>query len=141
VTAARRLELLVAILWAGSLWTICGLVAPMLFRLIDDRAVAGRIAGAFFRIEAWIGVGAALMIFGLRALGRSRADRPLAVAVALGAALPVASTLLLGPLMEIASTQGDAARFGLLHGAAALAFGMASIAVLIVVLRVTRPAA
>lgn len=52
-------------LWIGGLWTIGGVAAPVLFRLIDDRALAGRIAGEMFRYIGWIGlaVSAYLLLF------------------------------------------------------------------------------
>ncbi|GAB3544220.1 DUF4149 domain-containing protein [Noviherbaspirillum agri] len=49
-----RARLLIATLWVGSLWTIGYLVAPTLFSTLDDRALAGSIAGSMFRIEAWL---------------------------------------------------------------------------------------
>ena len=39
---------LILALWAGLLATIGLVVAPGLFRLLDDRELAGRVAGGFF---------------------------------------------------------------------------------------------
>lgn len=44
-------------LWAGGLWTVGYLVAPLLFHAIDDRALAGTLAGTMFRGIAWVGIG------------------------------------------------------------------------------------
>src|SRR4051812_30024386 len=49
-----RVRLLVAALWAGSLWTIGYLVAPTLFATLNDNVLAGVIAGSMFRAEAWL---------------------------------------------------------------------------------------
>ncbi|MBC7778972.1 MAG: DUF4149 domain-containing protein [Proteobacteria bacterium] len=52
--------------WAGSLWTIGFVVAPTLFGTLDDRALAGRLAGVLFDRGAWIGIGCALYILSFR---------------------------------------------------------------------------
>lgn len=43
-------------LWAGGLWTVGYLVAPLLFHELDDRALAGTLAGRMFHAIAWVGV-------------------------------------------------------------------------------------
>jgi hypothetical protein len=52
-------------LWVGALWAIGYLAAPTLFRVLDDRALAGRIAGEMFTYVAWLGMAAAayLLVF------------------------------------------------------------------------------
>lgn len=60
---AARARLLIATLWAGSLWTIGYLVAPTLFATLPDRVLAGSIAGSLFRIEAWLSVVCAAVLF------------------------------------------------------------------------------
>jgi len=55
-----RIRLLVAALWAGSLWTVGYLVAPTLFATVSDRVLAGTIAASMFNIEAWVSIGCAL---------------------------------------------------------------------------------
>lgn len=62
-----RLRLLITTLWVGSLWTIGYLVAPTLFSTLQDRILAGTIAGKLFRIEAWLSVACGLaLVFLLR---------------------------------------------------------------------------
>lgn len=51
---AQRLFLLIAALWVGSLITVGYLVAPTIFASLQDRQVAGMIAGAIFRVEAYV---------------------------------------------------------------------------------------
>ena len=48
--------------WAGSLWSICAVVAPTLFAL-EDRSSAGRLAARFFDTVTLIGVICALILF------------------------------------------------------------------------------
>ncbi len=57
--------------WAGSLWTVGLLVAPTLFSVLDDRALAGRIAGVLFDSMAWIGIGCAtwLLVYRIARFG------------------------------------------------------------------------
>lgn len=57
-----RARLLIATLWVGSLWAIGYLVAPTLFFTLDDRVLAGSIAGSMFRIEAWLSLFCALLL-------------------------------------------------------------------------------
>lgn len=59
---AARARLLIATLWAGSLWTVGYLVAPTLFAMLSDRVLAGTIAGSLFRIEAWLTVACATVL-------------------------------------------------------------------------------
>ena len=133
-----RAAVLVAVAWIGALWTICAVVAPTLFTILDDRRLAGQIAGTFFGLIAWAGVAAALLVLAARALaGRSR-DPWLVLWTALAALLPLASELFLTPVMESARASADMARFGMLHGVSAAAFGLACLAGAGTVLRLTR---
>ena len=43
-------------LWVGALWTSGLLVAPMLFRMLDDRTLAGSIAGRLFETTTFVGL-------------------------------------------------------------------------------------
>ncbi|MGH8187222.1 MAG: DUF4149 domain-containing protein, partial [Steroidobacteraceae bacterium] len=52
-------------LWAGSLLTICGIVAPTLFATLDDRRLAGEVAGRFFEIATWLGIAFALPLLAI----------------------------------------------------------------------------
>ena len=51
-----KVRLLVAAIWAGSLWTVGYLVAPTLFASFD-RVLAGSIAGLMFHAEAMLSLG------------------------------------------------------------------------------------
>ncbi|MBL8448002.1 MAG: DUF4149 domain-containing protein [Zoogloeaceae bacterium] len=56
----RRIADFVAVLsitaWAGSMWTIGFLVAPVLFSTLGDRVLAGAIAGRMFHLGGWVGL-------------------------------------------------------------------------------------
>jgi hypothetical protein len=60
-----RTRLLLATLWAGSLWSIGYLAAPTLFATLSDKMLAGSIAGSLFRIQAWLSIFCAIMLIGL----------------------------------------------------------------------------
>jgi hypothetical protein len=49
-------ERLLLTLWVGGLWTVGFIVAPMLFNSLDDRALAGTLAGNLFQIMSYIGL-------------------------------------------------------------------------------------
>jgi len=52
-------------LWAGGMWAIGYVVAPVLFSSLGDRQLAGMLAGKLFALIGWIGLGSAayLLIF------------------------------------------------------------------------------
>jgi hypothetical protein len=135
----RRLIIVLVTAWVGSLWTVCGLVAPTLFAVIDDRATAGRIAGVFFRREAWVGLALGVAVAALAWLseGRRLMGRGLTV-LAVTALLPAGSQLLLSPLMQSSREAGDMARFGMLHGIAGGCFILACLSGLGLVLEFSR---
>ncbi len=58
----ERVRVLIATLWAGSLWTVGYLVAPLLFATLADRTTAGNIAGSVFHVEAWLSVFCAVVL-------------------------------------------------------------------------------
>ncbi|MES2075941.1 MAG: DUF4149 domain-containing protein [Pseudomonadota bacterium] len=123
-----RARLLVATLWAGSLWTVGYLAAPTLFATLSDRVLAGTIAASLFRIEAMLSLacGAALLL--LLWLGKDFSvarQRTLLLIIVAMLACTVASHFGLQPLMaELRAAAGPAgvmesaakSRFGMLHG-------------------------
>ena len=123
-------------LWAGSLWTICGIVAPTLFAVVD-RTIAGAVVGRFFATAAWLGLGiaAALMLMMRVRLWRSKRVMPLLI---VAASAPVVSELVLGPLMHQARAAGEMHRFALLHGVSGVLFLVACLAVGMLVWKVSR---
>jgi len=59
ILSARVFDAVQAIavtLWVGTLWSTGALVAPALFRMISDRALAGDVAGYLFGVTAFIGL-------------------------------------------------------------------------------------
>jgi hypothetical protein len=70
--AVRDLRAVLLTLWVGALWTMGLLVAPMLFRILQDRALAGAVAGRLFSAVAYLGLACAACLM-LLVLVRSRA--------------------------------------------------------------------
>ncbi|MES2300295.1 MAG: DUF4149 domain-containing protein [Pseudomonadota bacterium] len=132
-----RFQLLLAVVWVGSLWTVGYLVAPTLFVTLHDRVLAGTIAGSMFATQAWVSVVCAALMFGvLRGEGDARRRRSLnAIVLAmLACALTMRFGLqpMLAALREAAGPGGvmDSAlrtRFGVLHGASSLFYLVESV--------------
>lgn len=134
----ERFASLLVTFWAGSLWTICALVAPTLFRLLDERRLAGQLAAAFFDALTWIGVAVAAVLLAMSLAGRlPLLSRALVLTTA---GLPLASRLILGPLMDQARAAGDMTRFGILHGVAGGCFLIACVSAAVLVWKFSRPA-
>ncbi|TAH52603.1 MAG: DUF4149 domain-containing protein [Betaproteobacteria bacterium] len=54
---AQHLALVAVTLWVGGMWTVGYLVAPVLFDMLSDRTLAGRVAGRLFDVVGWFGLG------------------------------------------------------------------------------------
>jgi hypothetical protein len=129
----------IAALWMGSLWTVCGLVAPTLFAVLDDRRLAGDLAGEFFTLATWLGLGLAVLLF-LALVRIGNATRSLQVWIAVTALAPAASEAILRPFMSAARSAGNMTAFGALHAVSAALFLVACVGALLVVLQLNRRA-
>ncbi|MFN9488481.1 MAG: DUF4149 domain-containing protein, partial [Betaproteobacteria bacterium] len=63
---AEALQSIAATLWVGGLWISGFVVAPLLFSRLDDRVLAGLLAGRVFSLIAWIGIGCAIYLIVFR---------------------------------------------------------------------------
>lgn len=139
-------RMLVTTLWAGSLWTVGYLVAPVLFSTLSDRVLAGTIAGSIFRIEAWLSVGCGLVLLAMVAFDdASRERRNLLRLIVVMLLCVVVGYFGLQPWMAAlreaagpSSVMEGAARtqFGILHGVASLIYLFQSVLALVLVLKV-----
>ena len=134
-----RIENLALVLWVGALLSIGYLAAPVLFQNLEDRRLAGELAGVMFRLVGWIGLvaGAGLLI---RSALRS-GIRHWRAWTLLGMLILVAIMQFgLQPYMADLKAQGlavgsDAARqFGMLHGVSSLLYLLNSIRGVVLVL-------
>jgi len=131
----QRLLQIVLAAWAGMLWTICGVVAPSLFKVLPERALAGEVAGHFFSVTTWVGLALGIIALLCSTRPESRLDRLNQALLAAAAAAPALSELVLRPIMIGARQAGDMTKFGMLHGVSGLLFGIACVCLLIVVWR------
>ncbi len=125
-------------LWVGGLWTTGYLVAPVLFHAIDDRRLAGEIAGRVFSAMNYLGLacGILLLLAVMYQAGRTWA-RTWQLWVLLAMLLLVGvGEFVLQPLihaLKAATPEGfiegsvAAARFGMLHGVSSLLFLITSL--------------
>jgi len=70
---AEHLYSIFITLWVGALWAIGYLAAPTLFRVLDDRALAGRVAGEMFAYLGWLGMAFAAYLLVFLALRKNGA--------------------------------------------------------------------
>ncbi|GFE91850.1 DUF4149 domain-containing protein [Steroidobacter agaridevorans] len=127
-------------LWAGSLWTVCGIVAPQLFATLPERRLAGQMAARLFHIETWLGVVIAMLLIALFAARKAFVtSKTILWLILLTAAAPLASELILGPMMNTAREANDMARFGMLHGVSAVLFLIACLSALALVWKARQP--
>jgi Domain of unknown function (DUF4149) len=128
VSGALRAFRVLLVLWVGSLWAMALIVAPTLFHAPHDAQLAGMLAGRLFCIEAYLGIGTAAIALLLP--GRKKFLWGYAAAALLATILWV-----IGPRMVEAHMRGLAwgLPFGAWHGIAALLYGYACIAALLLI--------
>lgn len=99
------------------------IVAPLLFTELDDRALAGSLAGSLFTITSYLGLccGGVLLLF--NGLGH-RAINWRAVVIIGMLLLVVIGQFVITPMVVELRVQGltDTPRFGQLHGMASVLF-------------------
>lgn len=139
LTAGDRLLLT---LWVGGLWAIGYIVAPTLFASLDDRALAGQLAGRMFTIIAYVGLVAAPLLL-LRRLVSDGAALALrqwqSWVLVLMLVLVAVGLFVLQPMMQDLKQQGlagaeAAAAFGRLHGISSALYLVTSLGGLALVL-------
>jgi hypothetical protein len=134
-------EQVLVTLWVGSLWAIGYLAVPTLFAALDDRMLAGMLAGKMFTAVSFIGLGCgtALLAMAVMASPRFPKDRRVLL-LGLMLLLVLIGEFVLQPAMAELKAQGlvegsgAAARFGLLHGVASLLYLLNSICGLLLLL-------
>ena len=134
-----RIRILVATLWAGSLWTIGFVVAPTLFGTLSDRVLAGNIAGSMFRAEAWLSIACAVILLTLLQWAPGALEpkrrRLLGALVLSMLVCALVSHFGITPLMAELKAQAPSgimdeamrSRFGMLHGVSTLVFAVQSL--------------
>jgi hypothetical protein len=124
----RGTETLLLTLWVGGLWTVGYLAVPVLFHELDDRALAGTLAGRMFTALAYLGLvaGSTLLIASLRRPGGWRHWRTLVLLLMLG--LVIIGQFVLQPAIAelraagLATGSESAREFARLHGLASILY-------------------
>jgi len=135
---AKLRSILLAI-WIGGLCSLIAIVAPTVFAIAPDKHTAGQITGQLFHLQAWFGVGFALLVLGLSERGAIRTQRKFWIAVALSALTPLVADVVVQPVMHQAQVEGLTSKFVALHGTAGALYLIAALTGL-VALWLNRPA-
>jgi len=136
-------------LWAGGLWIVGYLVAPLLFLKAPDRQVAGQLAGQMFAAMAFVGLGCAayVLVFRLARQGFSAMKQALFWVVVLMAALAVAGHFGVQPILASLKAQALPRevmesvlrdRFATWHGVASILYLIESLLAVALVLFAAR---
>jgi hypothetical protein len=117
------LQRLLLSVWVGSLCASGLMAAPILFRVLEDRALAGTVAGELFTVTAWLGLACGVVLLVVdRLQARKTGWRTwcLLLMLVLIAVGQFVLTPLIGELR--AAGMANSARFGLLHGMASVLY-------------------
>lgn len=127
--------------WIGGLWAIGYLAAPVLFKVLDDRRMAGELAGHMFKIIAIVGLvcGAVLLVMAIARHGATwmRAWRVWTLVTML--LLVAVGMFVLQPMIQEVKALGlvegseQVRRFGMLHGVSSLLYLVTSVCGLVLV--------
>ena len=90
------------VLWIGGMWAIGYVAAPVLFASLDDKQLAGNLAGKLFEVGAWIGLVAAgyLLLYRIARDGGAALKSLFFWTVALMLVLTAASHFGIAPIMQ-----------------------------------------
>ena len=141
-----RARTLLVTLWAGSLWTVGYLAAPLFFATLSDRMLAGTIAGTLFRAEAWLSLICGALLLLMFVAERNHPSR----SVCMKLILAMLACVMMGyfglqPYMaELRAAAAQAggvmdeamrSRFGMLHGVASIFYLLQSLLAMALVLK------
>ena len=123
-------ERIILTLWVGSLWAIGYIAAPALFANLEDRALAGTLAGAMFEIVAYIGMVCALLLLIFNQLQNS-ARRLIwrSMVLSIMFVLVVAGQFVVAPMISEMRLAGSVASpaFAWWHAGASIAYFITSL--------------
>lgn len=143
---AYKLSLVVITLWVGALWTT-GISAYVLFDSLQDKQLAGMLAGKLFNVVTYIGFGSAfyLLIQRLLQYGTAALKQAFFWAVLVMLLLALAGHFGIQPILENLKSQALPAdvmqsvfadRFRNWHGVASMAYLFECLLALVLVFKV-----
>lgn len=143
---ANKLSLIIIALWAGALW-MTGVSAYVLFDSLQDKQLAGSLAGKLFTVVSYIGLASAfyLLIHRLFEYGTPALKQMFFWAVFVMLLLVLAGHFGIQPIIESLKAQVFPAdvmqtvfadRFKTWHGVASMAYLMECLLAIVMVLKV-----
>ncbi len=143
---ADALALILITAWVGGLWAIGYLAAPALFYSLDDRQLAGMLAGKMFTWIAYVGIGTGfyLLIHRINQFGTQALKQAFFWATLIMLLLVLGSHFGIQPLLAQLKAQAMPAdvmqsvfadRFRAWHGVASIAYMLESLLGLVLVFR------
>ena len=132
---AHIAERILLTLWVGGLWAIGYLAVPVLFHSLDDRRLAGEVAGQMFGVLSLVGLvcGTLLLVRAIYVAGKKWSSAWRVWSLVAMLVLVATSAFVLQPMMqELKATgllEGSAAakHFGQLHGASSVMYLITSL--------------
>ena len=140
-------ERILLTIWVGGMWTVGYLVAPTLFTALDDRVLAGTIAGHLFSVMSYVGLASGgLLLLSLAMTSGKQLFQQWRGPVMVGMlAIICIGQFVLQPQMAALRDAGlsgtNASAFARLHGTAQVLFLIASLGGLALVMFGVRPQA
>lgn len=127
------LAILMTAVWVGGMWTVGYIVAPVLFQSLQDKALAGMLAGKLFAAMAYTGITCAtyLMLYLFKTRGIAVMRQPLFLITLAMLLLILLGQFGLQPLLAELKVQAlpqyvmdsvYAGRFKLWHGTASILY-------------------
>jgi len=129
-------ERILLTVWVGGMWAIGYMVAPALFANLDDRSLAGTLAGVMFEIIAYVGLvcGSLLLLFNQLRCSQRRLNWRAVVLFTMLVLVGVGQFVLAPMIAELRiAGASDSSSFAQLHGMASLAFLVTSLLGLLLV--------
>jgi len=122
-------------LWVGGLWVAGYVVAPSLFATLDDRQLAGQLAGQVFRLMSYIGLvagGLLLLSVLVRVAGNWTREWRVWVLVSMLVLVAIGAFVIQPMMVElkiggIVPGSEQAAAFGRMHGISSILFLVTSL--------------
>ena len=144
-----KLALITITLWVGALWAVGYLAAPTIFYHLQDRQLAGSLAGEMFKLVAYIGLasGIYLIIHRLAKYGTKALKQGFFWAALVMLLLTLAGHYGIAPVIAQLKAQAMPAdvmnsvfanRFEAWHGVASIAYLIQSLLGLVPIFQATR---
>ena len=137
----QRFESLLLAVWLGSMVGVGYIAAPVLFRSLDDRQLAGSLAGQMFSVVGTMGLFIGLILVALSLFFlRARAVREWRFwTVVMMLLLVIAGQFIVQPYMVELKALGldiaeNARRFGMMHGVSSTLYLLTSLGGVVLIL-------